>query len=164
MENTSSLKYSEKQKITRHNAKTAIAAYNNLGESLKLRAGDDVSVNLSGFSFELEDLRKIVNFLEDASNDPENNWKCKRVFFGLIYHKAGIAGASRTGYGLVAAPIVNAAADTCGSYDENNVPTDNWFVPDEAEIFNYCEPCPAVCPKIQTEPGGERQYFHEINS
>jgi hypothetical protein len=134
--------------ITRSDAKALISAYNTDGIS-KHPHPDYPNEFISGYSFSLGEMKAIVDFLESLTG-VEN--KDKRVFFGYGYHHAGENGADKTGHTLIAAPMI------FGPYDPETEAA--WHIPNHAELYDYCEPCPKMCPKVNLSgEDGDWQNF-----
>jgi hypothetical protein len=136
--------------ISKEDAQIVIAAYNSDSVSKHLLP-DTPHDFISGYSFGIQEIKALVDYLENHPEIPDNQ---KRVFFGYGFHHAGIAGANHHGHTLLAAPMV------FGQYAPDAEA--GWFIPKDAELYNYCQPCPTICPKVNLTEEDEWTTFKEV--
>jgi hypothetical protein len=113
--------------ISRDFAELVIGAYN-MVSTKKLEASNQSNQVISGFSFLAEDFKKL---LEEIGTINEN----QRIVLLFGYHRPGVANANEEGTTLIATRMSKGL-------------NGEWLVPDDATMYDYCEPCPNICPDI----------------
>jgi len=106
-------------------------------EKIKTPSGD----YYNGFAMKASEIEQIIDFLNKNKKDSN------RVFFSFAFHVNEAHGLPSGSYSLVASPMV---------LDEA---TGNYVVPysysnnEHYTNFDYCEPCPHICPKFADSEG-----------